>query len=76
MFTTNLDNEFLHDDILASGNSWGPEDDSWDDDDDEDFDDRIEDLDDLHQIQVEEEEFNVPDADDDDHLPEEDDDDE
>jgi len=76
MLLTDLEYENMSDDAQAFNSSWGPEDDNWDDDEDEDLDDRLEDLDDLHEVQVNEEDFDAPDPDDDDHLPEEEEDDE
>jgi len=74
MLTTDLENEVLETDLLTLTSSWDP-DEEWsgdDEEDDEDFDDRAADLDDLHEIQVEEEDFDLPDPDDDDHLPDDD----
>jgi hypothetical protein len=73
MLTTDLENEILTDDNFSIANSWGPEDESWDDEEDDDFEDELEDLDDLHEIEIEDEDFEEPPLDDDDHLPEEED---
>ena len=76
MLTTDLENDYMAEDSFSLNNSWGPEDESWDDEEDDDFEDELEDMNDLHEIKVDEEDFDAPSDDDDDHLPEEDEDDE
>jgi hypothetical protein len=72
MLTTDFENDNVDDGSLTFNSSWGPEDEAWDDEEDDDFEDRLEDLDDLHEIQVQEEDFEAPAEEDDDHLPEDD----
>ena len=73
MLTIDLENEILNEDAFSFNSSWEPGEDAWDDDEDDDFEDRLEDLNDLHEIKVQEEdEFEVPEEDEDDHLPDDD----